>query len=160
MPNTAEIEKEKVHGKKIKLMILVENTFFSPKESKILSAMFESIGLSESNYYCFSLSLPDQKNQEKSVELNQAPCPFFYLNEEITKIQPQALCILGQKTAAAILENTAFSWEERRKQRHIYPYNEKNMPICMTYHPQDLLISPQYKRESYQDLRLLQKMLN
>ncbi len=163
-----KLEKKETKNKKITLMIIAEpllnmaieeNICFDQKEKKILSAMFQSIGLDESNYFIAALPPNDQKKQEK---LDDTPPYFllFHLNETIAEIKPDVLYILGQKMRHSLLQNIPFSWEKRREQKHIYPYNEKNIPICLSYHPRELLNTPQYKREAYKDLCFLQKMFN
>jgi uracil-DNA glycosylase family 4 len=75
-----------------------------------------------------------------------------YLLEQIRIIQPKIICALGRIAAQALLK-TKQSLGQLRGRFHDYD----GIKFLVTYHPAALLRYPQYKRATWDDVRLLRK---
>jgi uracil-DNA glycosylase family 4 len=75
-----------------------------------------------------------------------------YLLEQIRIIQPKIICALGRIAAQSLLKTKQALGQLRGK---IHAYN--GIRFLVTYHPAALLRYPQYKRATWDDVRLLRK---
>jgi uracil-DNA glycosylase family 4 len=75
-----------------------------------------------------------------------------YLLEQIKIIQPKIICALGRISAQALLKTKQTLGQMRGK---FHDYN--GIKFLVTYHPAALLRYPQYKRATWDDVRLLRK---
>jgi DNA polymerase len=75
-----------------------------------------------------------------------------YLLEQIRIIQPKIICALGRISAQALLKTKQTLGQLRGK---IHDYD--GIKFLVTYHPAALLRYPQYKRATWDDVRLLRK---
>jgi DNA polymerase len=75
---------------------------------------------------------------------------FPYLREQIRLIRPKVLCALGRIAAQALLKTTT-PLGKLRGRWHEY----EGVPLLMTYHPAALLRFPQYKRDTWEDIKKL-----
>jgi uracil-DNA glycosylase family 4 len=75
-----------------------------------------------------------------------------YLLEQIKIIRPKIICALGRISAQALLKTKQTLGQLRGK---IHDYN--GIKFLVTYHPAALLRYPQYKRATWDDVRLLRK---
>lgn len=73
-----------------------------------------------------------------------------YLLKQIELIQPQVICTLGRFAAQTLLKSTTSMGRLRGK---VYTYN--GIKLIPTYHPAALLRNPQWKRPTWEDLKLL-----
>jgi uracil-DNA glycosylase family 4 len=73
-----------------------------------------------------------------------------YLKEQIRLIHPQMICALGRIAAHGLLETTT-PLGRLRKIWHRF----ENTPLLVTYHPAALLRFPEYKRDTWEDMKLL-----
>lgn len=75
-----------------------------------------------------------------------------YLNEQIRLIKPDLICCLGRTASLAMLPHTKeFSLMKIRQQWH----DVMGIPTIVTYHPAALLRDPKYKRDCWEDMKLL-----
>jgi uracil-DNA glycosylase family 4 len=75
-----------------------------------------------------------------------------YLLEQIKIIQPKIICALGRISAQALLKTKQTLGQMRGK---IHDYD--GIKFLVTYHPAALLRYSQYKRATWDDVRLLRK---
>ena len=75
-----------------------------------------------------------------------------YLLEQIRIIQPKIICALGRISAQALLKTKQTLGQLRGK---FHDYN--GIKFLATYHPAALLRYPQYKRATWEDVKLLRK---
>ena len=73
-----------------------------------------------------------------------------YLIEQIKLIQPKLICALGRIAAQALLK-TKLPLNRLRSKFHDY----QGIRFMVTYHPAALLRYPQYKKETWEDMKLL-----
>jgi DNA polymerase len=75
-----------------------------------------------------------------------------HLLEQIRIIQPQIICALGRIAAQALLK-TKLPLGQLRGKIHAY----HKVKFLVTYHPAALLRYPQYKRPTWEDMKVLRK---
>jgi len=75
-----------------------------------------------------------------------------YLLEQIRIIQPKIICALGRIAAQALLETKQTLGQLRGK---IHDFD--GIKFLVTYHPAALLRYPQYKRATWEDVKLLRR---
>jgi len=114
------------------MTVVVDASILDDKQSKLLYAMFRSIGLSEEMI-------------DVVYDLNTDN-----LKKHIQKIKPRIIIALGC-TAGQNLLHTQSTFDSMRRQRHTYD----GTPLVVTYHPSDLLQNPIDKKEAYRDLALV-----
>jgi uracil-DNA glycosylase family 4 len=73
-----------------------------------------------------------------------------HLLKQIDLIQPKVICTLGRFAAQTLLKSTTSMGRLRGK---VYTYN--GIKLIPTYHPAALLRNPQWKRPTWEDLKLL-----
>ncbi|MFZ2314510.1 MAG: uracil-DNA glycosylase family protein [Gammaproteobacteria bacterium] len=97
----------------------------------------------------------------KTIPLNREDICFTtisneLLDEQITLMKPQLLLVVGLPAAHHLLKTKA-SLESMRNQLH--HYHQGNMPLIITYHPNDLLKSPIDKKKAFLDLQFVRRTL-
>ena len=75
-----------------------------------------------------------------------------YLDRQIDIVRPEFICLLG-KTAVTALLQSALPMKSLRQRWFRY----RNIPTMVTYHPAYLLRSPSFKKEAWEDLKMLMK---
>tara|TARA_Y100001960_G_C14639125_1_gene809890 strand:- start:462 stop:1181 length:720 start_codon:yes stop_codon:yes gene_type:complete len=127
---------------------------------KLLDKMLASINLNRNNVYITNIIpwRPPNNRTPDSDEILQC-LPFIQKHIEI--IHPKIIILLGSTAAKAILATTLGIMKIRGKW---YTYNNLNVdnPITVRaiYHPAFLLRSPKNKRETWDDLKEIQKKIN
>ena len=84
-----------------------------------------------------------------------------YLQQQIDIVEPKYIFLLGGVAAKAIL-STPLALGKLRGKWHEYKSLKLNKKIytIASYHPAFLLRSPQFKKASWEDLKMLQKRMN
>lgn len=93
------------------------------------------------------------KNRTPLPEEQEACLP--YLRRQIELIRPQVLVALGATAAAALL-GTRKSLGELRGKVHRWD----GIPLIATYHPAALLRNPNWKRPTWDDVRIARQLLD
>jgi DNA polymerase len=75
-----------------------------------------------------------------------------YLHEQIRIIKPKLLCSLGRIAGQTLLQTTT----PLGKLRGVF-HDYQGVPMLITYHPAALLRFPEYKKETWEDMKLLKK---
>ena len=87
---------------------------------------------------------------------NRDPLPeemdkcFEYLREQVRLIRPKIICAMGRIAAQALL-NTGTPLGKLRRNWHTY----EGVPMMVTYHPAALLRFQKYKRDTWEDMKML-----
>jgi uracil-DNA glycosylase len=93
---------------------------------------------------------PENRNPEPEEIANCLP----YLEQQITIIRPEFLCLLGKVAASALLD-TAMPVGRMRGRWHNY----RGIPTIVTWHPAYLLRQPTAKKDTWDDLQMLMKRM-
>jgi DNA polymerase len=77
-----------------------------------------------------------------------------YLERQIEVVRPEFLCLLGRVAAQRLLE-TALPMNRMRGRWHEY----RGIRTAVTYHPAALLRNPAWKKETWEDLKMLMRAM-
>ena len=127
---------------------------FVGRAGQLLSAMFLAIGLPREQLYIANIlkCRPPESRDPKAIEIAQCRS---YLARQVALVEPRIIVAVGRVAAQNLLEKTT-PIGKMRGQR--YTYGDQEIPVVVTYHPADLLRSPQEKRKSWQDLNFAKKV--
>lgn len=122
---------------------------FVGRAGKLLDKILASIGFTRQQIYIANvLKCRPPDNRNPLPDEMQACLP--YLKEQIRLISPRLICALGRIAAHALLE-TAIPLGKLRGKWHRF----EGIPLLVTYHPAALLRFPEYKRDTWEDMKLL-----
>ncbi len=96
---------------------------------------------------------PENRNPRHDEALQCAG----YLQRQLELLAPRAILALGKVAAQNLLQTDQPIGKMRGNQYH---YAALNIPVIVTYHPAYLLRSPKEKRKVWQDLKLLNRLLD
>jgi len=133
---------------------------FVGKAGQLLNKMLSAIQLDRKDVYVTN-AIPWRPPQNRTPT-NEEILDFLpFLQRQIEIIKPTFIYLLGTTAAKAIL-STPLSLGKLRGQRHEYKTINMNasVNVLVSYHPAYLLRSPNYKKEAWSDLQMLQKKLN
>ena len=126
---------------------------------KLLNKMLNAININRKDVYVTNVipwRPPNNRTPTEKEILEYLP----YLQKQIEIINPKILLLLGGTAAKAILA-TPLSLNKLRGMWHSYSTINinKKIDVLVSYHPAFLLRSPQYKKEAWEDLKMLQKKI-
>jgi len=120
---------------------------------QLLTRIIHAINLSREDVYITNvLKCRPPKNRDPKPE-EVATC-FPFLIKQLRAIRPRLICALGKFAAQALLETTERISTLRGKIGEF-----QNIRVVPTFHPASLLRNPQWKRDVWQDMQLIQKLL-
>ena len=133
---------------------------FVGRAGQLLNKMLSAIQLDRKDIYITNIVpwRPPQNRTPTDLEILEF-LPFIQRQIEI--IKPRFLYLLGATAAKAIL-STPLSLRKLRGQWYEYKSinMENSVNVLVSYHPAFLLRSPNFKKEAWSDLQMLQKKLN
>jgi len=133
---------------------------FAGKTGQLLNKMLSAIKLDRKDVYITN-AVPWRPPQNRTPT-DQEILEFLpFLQRQIEIIKPQFIYLLGATAAKAILF-TSLSFEKLRGNWHEYKSinMDTSVKVLVSYHPAFLLNSPNFKKEAWIDLQMLQKKLN
>ncbi len=125
---------------------------FVGRAGQLLTDMItKGMGLAREQVYIANVlkCRPPENRTPTDIESNNC---IGYLEEQISIIRPEFICLLGRVALQGLLKSTAAMGKARGKW-----YYYKGIPTMVTYHPSYLLRKPDAKREVWQDLQMLMK---
>jgi len=126
---------------------------------QLLNKMLSAINLDRNKVYITNVIpwRPPNNRTPSNEEILQC-LPF--LQKHIELIKPKLIVLLGAVAAKSVL-STPLSISKLRGRWHEYKSLHLNESIlCLaTYHPAFLLRSPNYKKQSWEDLQMLQQKI-
>jgi len=133
---------------------------FVGRAGQLLNKMLLAINVDREDVYVTNV-VPWRPPQNRTPT-DQEILEFLpFLQKQIEIIKPKFLYLLGTTAAKAILSTPLSLGKLRGKW---YEYNTPNLGspinVLVSYHPAFLLRSPNYKKEAWSDLQMLQKKLN
>ena len=127
---------------------------FVGRAGQLLTKIIAAIGKTRDEVYIANIIKcrpPGNRNPETD---EIAACSPF-LKEQIAAIQPKVICALGKFAAQTMLEtNTPIS----RLRGRAHPLTE-GCQLVPTFHPAYLLRNPAKKKETWEDMQLIMKIL-
>ena len=133
---------------------------FVGRAGQLLNKMLLAINVDRKDVYVTNV-VPWRPPQNRTPT-DQEILEFLpFLQKQIEIIKPKFLYLLGTTAAKAIL-STPLSLGKLRGKWYEYdtPNLETRVNVLVSYHPAFLLRSPNYKKEAWSDLQMLQKKLN
>ena len=133
---------------------------FVGKAGLLLNKMLSAIQIHRKDVYVTNV-IPWRPPQNRTPT-DQEILEFLpFLQRQIEIIKPKFLYLLGATAAKAIL-STPLSLGKLRGNWHEYKSInlDKSIKVLVSYHPAFLLRSPNFKKEAWDDLQMLQKELN
>jgi uracil-DNA glycosylase len=120
---------------------------------KLLARIIQAIHLTEDEVYICNVikCIIPRDTILQSGEID-ACLPF--LNRQLAVIKPDFICTLGLVASRAFIGATADLSGLRGR---FYPYG--GMQVLPTYHPSELLVAPEKKRDVWQDMQMLMKAM-
>jgi len=133
---------------------------FVGRAGQLLDKMLSAIKLERKNVYITNVlpwRLPQNRTPTDQEILDFLP----FLQKQIEIIKPKFIYLLGTTATKAIF-STPLNLKKLRGKWHEYQSVNLDTPInvLVSYHPEFLLKSPEYKKEAWNDLQMLEKKIN
>lgn len=131
----------------------VQGRPFVGKAGQLLTRILQSINLQREEVYITNVvkCRPPQNRNPKPDEINSCN-PFLMM--QIKTISPKIICALGTFSAQTLLKTDAKITALRGK-----VYELEGIKIVPTYHPAYLLRNPDKKREVWEDMKRISKIM-
>ena len=133
---------------------------FVGRAGQLLNKMLAAIQLDRNDIYITNVLpwRPPLNRTPTDIEILEF-LPF--LQRQIEIVKPQFIYLLGTTAVKAIL-STPLSLGKLRGEWHEYKSinMDNSVKVLASYHPAFLLRSPNFKKEAWSDLKMLQKKLN
>jgi len=127
---------------------------FVGRAGELLTKILEAIKLRRDQVFiCNIVKCRPPENRLPQYDEIAACLPFLYRQLELVK--PKVILAMGG-TAAQSLLNTKQSLGSLRNQVHRF----RGIPVVVTYHPAALLRNPNWKRPTWDDVRIAARLLD
>ena len=127
---------------------------FVGRAGELLTKILEAIDLPRDQVYiCNVVKCRPPDNRLPQYDEIAACVPYLYRQIELVK--PKVILAMGG-TAAQTLLNTKQSLGALRNQVHRF----RGIPLIVTYHPAALLRNPNWKRPTWDDVRIARRLLD
>lgn len=120
----------------------------------LLTKIIEAIKLRREDVYLSNLIKCCTQDGRNPTREESSACKLI-LNKQIMAIKPLVICALGDIAAQTLLDT-----EEPISSLRGRFHNYNGLPIMPTYHPSYILKKPDIKREVWEDMKQIKKMLN
>lgn len=140
-----------------------ENGILNSAElDELFSKMLAAIDINIDDVYISSL-LKCAVPANHTVSANEILSCNAYLKQQIQLIQPKLLVVLGETAARCLLQKD-LPIDDFRAKNPVLDYQGQQfqveqVPVFISYSPQELIQQPAHKREAWSDLQQLQKMM-
>ena len=117
---------------------------------QLLDRIFAAMGLARDDVYLANIlkCRPPMNRDPKPEEcVNCRP----WLEQQLDLVQPKLICCVGATAANRLLGKKSLALGKLRGTWHDY----KGTPVLVTYHPAALLRNPDWKRDTWDDMKLL-----
>jgi DNA polymerase len=121
---------------------------------ELLSKILGSIGIARDAVYIANIVKCRPPQNRKPLPEETAAC-LPYLHRQIALVKPRVLIALGG-TAAESLLGVKKTLGELRNRVHRYD----GIPLVVTYHPAALLRNPNWKKPTWDDVRIARQLLD
>jgi len=107
----------------------------------------------ETVYICNVVKCRPPENRKPAADEIEACMP--YLHRQLAIIRPKVILAMGGTAAEALLHTKASLGSLRNK---VHQY--RGIPLIVTYHPAALLRNPNWKRPTWDDVRIARQLLD
>ncbi|HJR17707.1 MAG TPA: uracil-DNA glycosylase [Gemmatimonadales bacterium] len=127
---------------------------FVGQAGNLLNGILEAIEVPRESVYITNIVKCRPPQNRKPLPDEIAAC-IPYLHRELEIIRPKVILALGSTAAEAILGMRKSLGELRNK---VHTYN--GIPLVVTYHPAALLRNPNWKKPTWDDVRIVRQLLD
>jgi uracil-DNA glycosylase len=127
---------------------------FVGQAGELLTKILAAIGLSRENVYICNV-VKCRPPQNRTPQYDEIAACVPYLFRQIELLQPKVILAMGN-TAAQTLLNTKQSLGALRTKVHRF----RGIPLIVTYHPAALLRNPNWKKPTWDDVRIAHRLLD
>ncbi len=122
---------------------------FVGRAGKLLDKILKAINFDRADVYITNiLKSRPPRNRDPRPEEVEAHLPIFY--KQLALIEPKIILCVGKVAANTLLDRRSSLGSLRGKEHDFY-----GIPVIVTYHPAALLRNPQWKRPTWEDVKLL-----
>ena len=131
----------------------------SGQSEKLLNNMLKAINLNRDQIYTTNI-IPWTIDKNKKIENKDILVCLPFIQRQIELIQPELILLLGEIAANSIL-NTNLEINKLRGKWYDYKSInlDKYIKCFITYHPNELINYPKFKKSAWEDLQIFQKKL-
>lgn len=127
---------------------------FVGRAGELLTKILAAIGLArEQVYICNVVKCRPPENRTPQYDEIAACVPYLF--RQIELLAPKVLLVMGNTAAQTIL-NTKHSLGALRGKVHRF----RGIPVIVTYHPAALLRNPNWKKPTWDDVRIAHRLLD
>jgi DNA polymerase len=127
---------------------------FVGRSGQLLTKILEAIGYARDEVFICNILKCRPPNNRDPQPAEVAACEP-HLKAQLAILRPRVICCLGRVAAQTLLGTTA-SLGKLRAAVHFYA----GIPVMATYHPAALLRNPNYKRDTWDDVRKLRALVD
>jgi DNA polymerase len=127
---------------------------FVGQAGNLLNGILEAIEVPRGSVYITNIVKCRPPQNRKPLPDEIAAC-IPYLHRQLEIIQPKVILALGSTAAEAMLGVRKSLGELRNK---VHTYN--GIPLVVTYHPAALLRNPNWKKPTWDDVRIARQLLD
>jgi uracil-DNA glycosylase len=132
----------------------VQGKPFVGQAGNLLTGILEAIEVPRDSVYITNIVKCRPPQNRKPLPDEIAAC-IPYLHRELAIIRPKVILALGSTAAEAMLGVRKSLGELRNK---VHTYN--GIPLVVTYHPAALLRNPNWKKPTWDDVRIVRQLLD
>ena len=122
---------------------------FVGRSGQLLDKILEAVGFARPDVYIANiLKSRPPGNRDPLAEEVEAHIPILY--KQIALVRPKVLLAVGKSAGNGLLGKTSSLGSLRGTFHDFY-----GLPLLVTYHPAALLRNPQWKRPTWEDVKLL-----
>jgi len=122
---------------------------FVGRSGKLLDKILEAIGFSRDDVFICNI-IKCRPPANRNPHADEISCCMPWLNAQLALLDPAVLLLLGKVAANTLLDNKQSMGNLRGK---IIRWN--GYDVIVTYHPAALLRNPNWKRQCWDDVRML-----
>lgn len=127
---------------------------FVGRAGELLNQIIQSVGLKREEVFIANAVKCRPPGNRKPLPDEIAAC-MPYLERQIELLRPRVLVALGATAAEALLQ-VRRSLADLRGRVHSY----RGIPLVVTYHPAALLRNPNWKKPTWDDIRIARQLLD
>lgn len=132
----------------------VQGRPFVGKAGQLLTKILQSIGVDREEVYIANI-IKCRPPQNRNPEPDEIESCYPFLFKQIQAIRPRIICALGTFSAQTLLRTDVKITALRGK-----AYDFSGIQLFPTYHPAYLLRNPEKKREVWEDMKQIAKVLS
>jgi uracil-DNA glycosylase len=122
---------------------------FVGRGGQLLNKIIEACRIKREDVYILNMIKCRPPGNRNPLPTELSNCRGF-LERQLDLIRPEFICCLGAVASQNLLETTVAIGKLRGK-----VHNFRGMKVVCTYHPAFLLRSPSFKKETWEDMKLL-----